>query len=228
MKQFLLVLGSSLLLTGSAVAQVGVRAGGSLSRFSAPTSLLGAAEVHPQARLGYAVGVYYRVALTPRFSLVPELQFSREHQRVTETSSPSLMDARYQSAYRLSLSYLNLPIVVRATLGPVYLEAGPQVSLLVGGRGEGYTEGSSWGGGLARYEIDQAATDRYHRVDAGFCLGVGGKLPAGLGLSLRAYQGLRPLDPAYTYDSGTPIPYSGNKAYRQTLQASLTYQLAAR
>jgi hypothetical protein len=186
MKQFLLVLSSSLLLTGSAVAQVGLRAGGSLSRFSAPTSLLGAAEVHSQARLGYTVGVYYPVALTPRFSLVPELQFSREPQRVTETSSPSLMDARYQSTYRLSWSYLNLPLVVRATLGPVYLEAGPQVSLLVGGRGVGQTESNSWGGAASRVEIDQAATDRYHRVDAGFCLGVGVKLPAGLGLNLRA------------------------------------------
>lgn len=228
MKQFLLVLSSSLLLTGSAVAQVGLRVGGSLSRFSTPTSLLGAAEVHSRARLGYAVGVYYQVALTPRLSLVPELQFSREYQRVTETSSPSLADASYQSTYRLSWSYLNLPLVVRATWGPVYLEAGPQVSLLVGGRGVGQTESYSWGGRASRYEIDQAATDRYHRLDAGFCLGVGVKLPAGLGLSLRAYQGLRSLDPAHTYDSGTPIPYSGNKTYRRSLQAALTYQLAAR
>ena len=147
---------------------------------------------------------------------------------MTETSSLSLADARYQSHYHLSWSYLNLSLVERATLGPVHLEAGPQVSLLVGGRGVGQTESYSWGGGASRYKINQAATDRYHRVDTGFCLGVGVKLLAGLGLNLRAYQGLRPLDPAYTYESGAPVPYSGNKTYRQTLQATLTYQVVAR
>lgn len=178
-----------------------------------------------QAQLGYQLGVYYEAALSKRFFLMPEVQFSREQQRVTETSSTSLADASYTSEYRVNLSYVNVPVLLRAALGPVYLEAGPQLSVLVGGRGTGQTEGYSWGGGYTRSLIDQAATDRYHRLDAGFCLGVGVKLPAGLGLNVRAYQGLRQLNTDRTNDSRTPIPYSGNKEYRQTLQASLTYQL---
>jgi hypothetical protein len=228
MKRFLLLLSSGLLLTGSASAQIGVRAGGNLLGFSKSDKLVGAGNVENHARLGYQVGVYYQAALSKRLSVVPEVQFSREQQRVTETSSLSLADASYASEYRLSLSYLNVPVLLRAALGPVYLEAGPQLSVLVGGRGTGQTEGYSWGGGYSRSVIDQAATDRYHRVDAGFCLGVGVKLPAGLGLNVRAYQGLKQFNTAYNNDSVTPIPYSGNKEYRQTLQASLTYQLAAR
>lgn len=225
MKRFLLLLSSGLLLTGSASAQIGLRAGGNLLNFTKSDKLVGAGDVENSTRPGYQVGVYYQVALGKRFSVVPEVQFSREQQRVAETSSPSLADASYASEYRLSLSYLNVPVLLRAALGPVYLEAGPQLSVLVGGRGVGESSYYAWGAGTTHRDIDQAATDRYHRVDAGFCLGVGVKLPAGLGLNVRAYQGLTQLNTTYSNDSVAPIPYSGNKQYRQTLQASLTYQL---
>lgn len=228
MKRFLLLVTGGLLLTGSASAQLGLRAGGNLLSFSKSGQVVGAASVQSHARPGYQVGVYYEAALSKRFSVVPEVQFSREQQRITETSSASLADASYISEYRLNLSYLSVPVLLRAALGSVYLEAGPQLSVLVGGRGTGQTEGYSWGGGYSSSTIDQAATDRYHRLDAGVCLGVGLKLPAGLGLNVRAYQGLKQLNTNYTNDSSTPIPYSGNKEYRQTLQVALTYQLAAR
>jgi hypothetical protein len=228
MKRFLLLLSSSLLLTGSASAQLGLRAGGNVLRFSNSNQQLGATEVENSTRLGYQVGVYYQVTLNKRLSLVPEVQFSREQQRVTEMNSPLLADASYESDYRLNLSYLNVPVLLRAALGPVYLEAGPQLSVLVGGRGTGESAFYTWGTGTVHRDIDQAATDRYHRVDVGFCLGVGVKLPAGLGLNVRAYQGLTQFDTEYNKDAVTPIPYWSSKEYRQTLQASLTYQLASR
>lgn len=225
MKRFLLLLSSGLLLTSSAFAQAGLRVGGSLLGFRSPDQLPGAESVERKAQVGYQVGGYYQVGLGKYFSVVPELQFSREQQRVIETSSYLLADTGFASDYRVSLSYLNVPVLLRAALGPVYLEAGPQVSLLVGGRETGQTESYYWGGGTSRRPIDYAATNSYHRFDAGFCLGVGVKLPAGLGLNLRAYQGMRQLN---TYDPGTPLPVLGTDRYRKTLQASLTYQLAAR
>ena len=227
MKQLLFWLSSGLLLTGAAHAQAGLRAGGNLLSFRMSNQLPGAPSVKHRTQLGYQVGLYYQAALSKRFSVVPEVQFSREQQRVTLDSNV-LIDANSYSDYRLSLSYLNVPVLLRVALGPAYLEAGPQVSWLVGGRGTGDTSGYTWGTGTYVRAIDQAATDRYHRFDAGFCLGVGVRLPAGLGVSLCAYQGLRQLNTDYTNSPGTPIPYSGSKEYCQTLQASLTYQLAAR
>jgi hypothetical protein len=229
MKRFLLLLSGGLLLTSSAFAQAGLRVGGGLMRHSAPTHSLGAGDVQHKARVGYEVGVYYQIPLSQRFSIVPEVQFSREQLRITETSSPSLADFNYTSDCRVNLSYLNVPVLLRAALGPVYLEAGPQVSLLIGGRGTGESVYYSWTASTVRRDINQTVTDRYQRFDAGFCLGVGAKLPAGLGLNLRAYQGLKQLNTGYIYTPGiAPIPYSGNKEYRQTLQLALTYQLAAR
>ena len=226
MTRFLLLLGSGLLAASAAQAQVSLRVGGTWLDFSKPLAQrAGAASVKTSSQFGYQVGVAYLVPLSKRFSLVPEGQFSYERQQVTvgSNASPSIGS---QSDYQLRLAYFNVPVLARLSLGPVYVEAGPQASLLVGGHGEGITRGYTQTS-IYSIPIDQRATDRYKRFDAGFCLGVGATLPAGLGLSLRAYQGLVQVSPSYTYEA-TGIPYTANEEYRQTLQASLTYRLPAR
>lgn len=225
MKRFFLFLGSSLLAAGFAQAQVGVRAGTNLLNLK--TSAADGARPSASGRLGYQAGIYYQQPLTTHLALVPEVQFSREQSQVTN-------DAYYnaenysRSDYRLRLSYLNVPILLRYTLGKVHFDAGPQVTWLVGGRGTG--QGSYLVGGDvgSSYVIDQSATDRFPRRHFGACLGVGVSLPAGLGLDVRAYQGFTSIDYT-TYSSGdrAAIPLVGD-TYRQTLQASLTYQMASR
>jgi hypothetical protein len=126
------------------------------------------------------------------------------------------------SHYNQSLSHLSLPLLLRATVGAFYLEAGPQVSLLVGGRTENIITSSS---SINSQVFEEAqATSSYHRFDAGPCVGVGVKLPASLGV--RAYWGLTKLTAAEDYAASSRL-YTGFQ-HRQTLQASLTYQLAAR
>lgn len=218
----ILLLSSSLLLTGSAYAQVGVRAGGNITGLATPQQA-SSPTTETNSHVGYQVGLYYQVALTKRLSLVPEVQFSRESQQVF-TSNSDYLDGGFHSDHELRLSYLNVPVLLRAAVGPLYVEAGPQASLLVGGYGRGTLLGS----GFYPYSrpIDQAARERYRELDAGVSVGIGAKLPAGLGLSLRVYRGLVPIDQPSS-SSDTPIPQTGNKVYRQTAQASLTYQLAA-
>ena len=217
------------LLAGSAHAQAGLRVGGGwMTQSTAPGEpLLGAGNEETRSEFGYQAGVYYALPLTKRLCLAPEVQFSRERQQV-ETASGSPGSDTYRSAYHLTLSYLNLPVLARLALGPVYVEAGPQLSLLVGGRGEGTATVNTWGGGAYSRTINQAATDRYRRMDAGLCLGVGVKLPAGLGLNLRAYQGLVQFNRADALYNSLEIPYTAYREYRQTLQVALTCQLPAR
>lgn len=217
------------LLAGPAHPQAGLRVGGSwMTQSTAPGEpLLGAGSVETRSQLGCQVGVYYALPLAKRLCLAPEVQFSRERQQV-ETASGSPGSDTYWSAYHLTLSYLNLPVLARLALGPVYVEAGLQFNLLVGGRGEGAATVNTWDGGAYSRAIDQTATDRYRRVDAGLCLGVGVKLPAGLGLSLRTYQGLVQFNRAYAPYNPLDIPHTANREYRQSLQVALTYQLPAR
>lgn len=234
MKYILLsLLPNCLLLANPAHAQLGLRAGGNVLGYPTKTAADGtrSSATNP---LGYQAGVFYQVALTKHLSLVPEVQFSREHAHVSlERYSPELTwQGTYailqttHGDYQLHLSYVSMPVLLRYTLGPVYLEAGPQASVLVGGQGQGQVTYLIGGDAFSGHEIKQAATDRFHRVDAGACLGVGVALPAGLGLSIRAYQGVVNLDQDPTSQDHV-IPYVSNKRYRQTLQASLTYQLIA-
>ncbi|RZK30520.1 MAG: PorT family protein [Hymenobacter sp.] len=219
MKRALFSLSSGLLLASSAHAQLGVRVGGNTTLFTArePT-----ANKNPATgrRLGYQVGLYYRVPLTKHLALVPEAQFSREtfHAEYTPSTPVGVIyiEGRPRTTYNQLLSYVNLPILLRASLGALYLEAGPQLSLLVGGRADNGVTGNY----LTVYE---AATDSYRRFDAGPCVGVGVKLPAGFGVGLRAYWGLTKLTSDENYSPENRL-YTGFQ-HRQSLQASLTYQL---
>jgi hypothetical protein len=234
MNHSLLILAGCSLLAGEAHAQIGVRAGGNLaylrenfSRNALPTSVI--------ARIGYQVGLYYEVAMGTHWALVPEVQFSRESQQLRKEGvgydTYFINDGNYLiHDYQASFSYLNVPVLLRRTIGPAYLEVGPQVSLLVGGQGNGETRHvtlSVYNNLYARPEpIKQAATAYYNRLDAGVCLGLGVHLPAGWGVGVRAYWGATaltgdPHDYAYAPDV---MPPSGRQ-YRRTLQASLTYRL---
>ncbi|GAB3638261.1 hypothetical protein GCM10027422_38510 [Hymenobacter arcticus] len=217
MKRFSVLLLSGLLLTGAAHAQLGVRVGGSLSklRTTTGTNLYNSSD----SRLGYQVGVTYQVPLIPHLSLVPEVQYSNEHTTLSEASY-AIADVFFEADSRLSLHYLNVPVLLRAALGPVYVEAGPQASLLLGGRQTGTITTGGWGVSNTIRALDQSVTESNRRFDVGPCVGIGAQLPAGLGLNVRAYWGLTTLNKERSIFDG--------EHQRRSLQASLTYQLPTR
>ncbi|WP_198172455.1 porin family protein [Hymenobacter ginkgonis] len=214
MKRIFLLLGSTLLLTGTAQAQAGLRVGGSLSRFNNST---GNYIYHNSSGslLGYQVGLYYQVSLGKHLSLVPEVQFSRERMTLTRYTS-DITDGGLNADYRERFSYLNVPVLLRLALGPVYVEAGPQASYLLGGRETGTVVAGGFAGTTV-YTVDREVINRYRRWDVGPSIGVGVQLPAGVGLNVRAYQGLASLP----HDSEANTGH----LYRKSLQVSLTYQL---
>jgi outer membrane immunogenic protein len=226
MKQLLLVLSSSWLLTSVAHAQLGVRAGGNLSRlrYSGPQQIDYPA-FSTSSRLGYQVGVFYEVPLTAHFSVVPEVQFCRQSMDESVQNYGYRFDS-FTGLYRLTRSQLVVPVMVKFKVGVFYAEAGPQATYLVGGRQAG-TEEFYYGFATLRQQADRPTSERFRRFDVGPCVGVGLSLPAGIGINVRGYWGLRQAgEEADTY---TPFPatYVG-PVNQQMLQASLTYQLAAR
>lgn len=215
MNQFFSLLGAGLLITGTAHAQLGLRLGGNVTKLHTTNGTNFYS--NSSAKLGYQVGLTYQVPLTKWLALVPEVQFSQE-QLTMHQDSYAIADVAFGADSRQHLRYLSVPVLVRASLGPLYVEAGPQVGMLLGGSlvGTSYTY-SGWTGSSTSYDFDEAATDHYRRFDAGPCVGVGVTLPAGLGLSVRAYRGLVTLNNERSGFDG--------KYQRQSLQASLTYQL---
>ena len=86
---------------------------------------------------------------------------------------------------KVALSYINLPVMFQYYLIPqFYLEAGPQLGLLVGAKDKG-----------GRVDVD--VKDAYNSADMGIGLGLGVKLPMGFGIYGRYNFGLIDI-----YDGG--------------------------
>lgn len=228
------LLAGGLLLATRAQAQLGVRAGGNFSLYTEHWSV-NAHQARVVGQLGYQVGIFDELALGPRWALVPEVQFSRESQYFHRSGNSGdhyyINDGTYLlDDYRVGLSFLNLPVLLRRYIGPVYLEAGPQLSVLVGGRGVGTTQHvqlSPYGNFFfGRPEaINQAATAYYNRLDAGASVGLGLRLPVGWGAAVRGYWGFTSFtgdSRGYQYQPGV-MPATGTQN-RCTYQASITYQ----
>ena len=212
----LLLLGAGILLAGAAHAQLGLRAGANYATLATKAGDYNTADA--DGRVGYQVGVFYEKKLNARFSVVPEVQFS--HQRTyLEVDAHGIPDANYSARYKLALNYLNVPVLLRANYGRLYLEAGPQASILQSAS----ETGSELIGGLAgsyRRDFDQRrATDSYRRFDVGVAAGIGLKLPAGFEVGLRASTGLLSIARAPQYDIN-PINLKN-----QVVQAAVSYQL---
>lgn len=94
MKQFLLVLGGSLLVASAAQAQIGVRLGGSLARFGTGEGQV--VRSSSSAQVGYQVGVTYQLPLTGQLSLVPEVHYSHERLKL-EQASFAIADAKFKA-----------------------------------------------------------------------------------------------------------------------------------
>jgi hypothetical protein len=221
MNYYSFVLGGSLLLASPAYAQFGLRAGANTLDFYLTDVRVFTPST--SSRLSYQAGIYYQVPLSKRLTLVPEVQYSRERLTYTQTNySRSYYLPAPDRQYALWLSYLNVPVLLRVTVGRVYLEAGPQTSMLLGGRQEGFTRVRDVvTGTLTSTTIDGPVTARFRHFDVGPCLGLGVNLPAGVGVSLRAYQGMVSLT------QGSEEAEAGS-ARRQTVQVALTYQVRGR
>ena len=212
----LLLLGAGVLLAGAAHAQLGLRAGANYATLSTKTGDYN--RTGADGRVGYQVGVFYEKKLNEHFSVVPEVQFS--HQRTyLEVDSYVIADANYSARYQLTLNYLNVPVLLRANYGRLYLEAGPQASILQSARETGSELIGGLAGSYRRGFNQRRATDSYRRFDVSVVAGVGLKLPAGFGVGLRVSTGLLSLEraPQYAID---PVSLKN-----QVVQAAVSYQL---
>lgn len=219
-----LLLSSLLLLTGTAHAQLGLRAGANATTITTEPAQYQQASA--DAKTGYQVGVFYEQKLGTRFSVVPELQFSRQHTQLQSVRSWSgtVGVSTYTSDYRLRQSYLHLPVLLRARFGSFYVEGGPQASLQLASREVGTVViTSSYDSGSRRQEFNRAAADSYRRLNVGACVGLGVQLPAGFGLGLRGTVGLLSLD-----SKEAALPGYTSELHNQSVQASISYQLRPR
>lgn len=221
MRAVLFTLSSLLLTAGTAHAQLGLRAGLNLATLSTK-SVRNGQNAHANARLGYQIGVFYGQKLSEHLAVVPELQFSRQSTDLA-VRDYSIVDGSYTADYRVQLSYLHLPVLLRGHFGRFYVEAGPQASALLAAQETGTQYSTGRLGFSQQEDFDRSATQQYRRFDMSLAAGLGVQLPAGLALGVRASTGLLSLNSKRR--SG--LSYDG-ELRSQALQASISYQLTPR
>lgn len=195
MKHLLFFLLALLLTATTAHAQFGVKAGINAAVLDGHD--LGSTST--KYKTYYHAGIFYNATLIGPVSIQPELLYSLQ--------GSSFKDAL--GNYNTKLHYLNLPILAKVTIGPVFVEAGPQFGVLLTKEQDGEVSLSASGNG---------PYSSYKRGDLSLCAGGGLKLGNVL-LGARFNAGVNDINDVKNL-SGTNDPRLRNRV----IQGYLAYQ----
>ena len=210
MKRIALLLFTFFALGLSAHAQFGLKAG--INR----AVLSGNVGDDAEYQTSYHAGIFYEAKILGPISLQPELLYSMQG-----AQARSLIRNQSLEEFDTKLHYLTLPILAKATIGPVFVEAGPQFSYLVSSQDEGRLRVESTSSGPEEYlDFDRDNSDDYKKGDLGVAVGAGINLPLGLAVGARFTTSLNNISD-YRDVSGVNDPDLKNRVF----QAYVSFQL---
>ncbi len=121
---------------------------------------------------GFHIGGYLDLAVSESFSVQPELLFSTQGAKMTESDN----GVDYESKFKLN--YLNIPVLAKVKLGEVFnIHAGPQFGILMSSK-------------IKVEDIELDMKDDTNSVDVGIAAGLGVDLPMGLNFAARYNLGI--------------------------------------
>lgn len=170
---------SSLALAPQAHAQFGVKGGINIAQ------LQGRSGEDATYKTFYHVGILYQAHLLGPLSIQPEIQYSVQGGNLKGAFTD----------YDSKLHYFTVPVLAKLTVGPVFVEAGPQFGYLVSANQDGKVQVSSTNGNPGYGQVDQDATSQYKRADFSLAAGAGLKF-SGLSIGGRFVAGLNDINDA--------------------------------
>lgn len=188
-----------LLLASQAHAQFGVKGGVNQAVLS------GRVGEDATYKTYFHAGIFYELKVLGPLSIQPEALYSMQGSQLKGNST--IAD------YKTQLNYIQVPVLLKATLGPVYVEAGPQFGYLVSANEEGTVQVRNTSGNVAFRDVNQSATDNYKRNDFALCAGVGLKLGSVVRVGGRFTAGLNDINDAQ-YLQGVNDPKLKNRVFQ--------------
>jgi hypothetical protein len=198
MKHFALAI-LLLLLASQAHAQLGIKGGVNQAVLS------GRVGEDATYKTYFHAGIFYEAKVLGPISIQPELLYSLQGSQLKGNST--ITD------YKTQLNYIQVPILVKATLGPVYVEAGPQFGYLVSANEDGTVQVRNTSGNVAFRDVNQSSTDNYKRGEFALCAGVGLKLGSVVRVGGRFVAGLNDINDAQ-YLQGVNDPKLKNRVFQ--------------
>ncbi|RZK15533.1 MAG: PorT family protein [Hymenobacter sp.] len=166
-------------LASPAHAQFGVKGGLNIAQ------LQGRSGEDATYKTFYHVGILYQAHLIGPISVQPEIQYSVQGGNLKGAATD----------YAAKLHYFTVPVLAKITVGPIFVEAGPQFGYLVSANQDGKVQVSSTGGSASYGQVNQDATSQYKRGDFSLAAGAGLKFSA-LSIGGRFVAGLNDINDA--------------------------------
>ncbi|WP_167856988.1 porin family protein [Hymenobacter aquaticus] len=205
MKRLAAFLLLTLFFGASAHAQLGLKGGLNAA------VLQGSVGTDATYQTSYHAGLFYEMKVIGNIiSIQPELLYSLQG---TERKSDF-------ENYRTKLHYVNVPLLAKVTVGPVYVEGGPQAGLLLKAQDEGVLVLSGDDSQVVYGAGTRNAGPDFKNLDLSLCVGAGLKLPLGFAVGGRFNAGLNDLRTARSVRSVND-PELKNRVF----QAYLSFQL---
>jgi len=140
---------------------------------------------------GYFAGAYANIPLTEKLSVEPAVYYTQKGYELS--GELNIKGAEFLGANaraRLNSQYIDVPVVVKASMGGLQLFAGPQVSYLT--KAELNTKAGALGFNFLNSKSD--ATQQFNRWDAGLTGGIGYQFSNGLNITAAYDHGLSRAD----------------------------------
>ena len=160
----------------------------------------------------FHAGVFYEAKLIGPLSIQPELLYSLQ--------GSQLKGATTVTNYTTQLNYIQVPILLKATLGPVFVEAGPQFGYLVAANEQGTVQVRTASGNVAFQDVNQSSNDSYKRGDIAICAGLGLKLGSLIRVGGRFVAGLNDVN-NLQYLQGVNDPQLKNRVFQAYVAVQL-------
>jgi hypothetical protein len=188
-----------LLLASQAHAQFGIKAGVN------EAVLTGRVGEDATYKTYFHAGIFYEAKIIGPLSIQPELLYSLQGSQLK--GNTTITD------YTTQLNYIAVPILAKVTIGPVYVEAGPQFGYLVQASENGTVQVRNTSGNVAFNNVDQASTDNYKRGEFALCAGVGLKLGSVVRVGGRFVAGINDIN-NLQYLQGVNDPRLQNRVFQ--------------
>ncbi|MBI1342293.1 MAG: outer membrane beta-barrel protein [Terrimonas sp.] len=83
-------------------------------------------------RYGYHIGGFAEIGISPKFRIVPEVLFNQYSTTLDSNYKEIYQNVISSDQSKVKLNYLSIPILLDyKLLGPIHLQAGPQVGILM-------------------------------------------------------------------------------------------------
>ncbi|MER2998122.1 porin family protein [Pontibacter populi] len=177
----------AMLLAGATATQAqsgfGIRGGANMSNLSGDLDN----EDNFENKWGFHGGITYNIGIVDNFfSIQPELLYSQKgFKNADVTLTDPITNNSYRRVGKVNYNYLDLPVMAKIKAGPLYFEAGPQASYLVGVNNETKTYINNVEETSSRDEKDK---DGLKEFEFGYGAGVGFAFGNSLSLGVR-YNG---------------------------------------